>query len=68
MSDDDFDFETIKPHELERQLRRLVKRGVDVYDGGHHDGRPRDDGRMLEALIREHGPDGRPDIFTPSKK
>jgi len=60
----------LKPRELERSLRRLQRKILDVHDGdiGHHDGRPKDSGDMLEALIREHGPDGRPDLFTPSKK
>jgi len=60
-----------KPRELERQLRRLRARVFDNIhesDIGLFDGRPRDNGSLLDALIREHGPDGRPDLFKPSKK
>jgi hypothetical protein len=42
----------LKPHQLERQLQRL-RRKIEGMEGSG-DGRPRDDGDMLEALKREH--------------
>jgi len=62
MNEDD---DAIKLSELERQLKRQQKEKYE-HDRGI-DGRPRDHGDMLEALIREHGPQGRPDIYRVKK-
>jgi len=54
-----------KPGEIEKQLKRQQKGKYEHDHGG--DGRPRDHGDRLEALIREHGPQGRPDIHKSKK-
>ena len=41
-----------KPSEIERQLKLQQKLRFEIE--GQHDGRPRDQGDMLEALKREH--------------
>jgi len=44
--------DAIKPHELEKQLKQQQKLRFEIE--GQHDGRPRDQGDLLEALKREH--------------
>jgi hypothetical protein len=52
-----------------RAAHEEAKRRSKHYELEMHnfDGRPKDSGEMLEALRREHGPQGRPDIYKSKK-